>query len=75
MPNVGTGTTIRQGAIPDVGSGNNFAIFVQDGAGLECVMDPPQAPHTRSEVRIKVAVKDGIAHRLIAISATVVYHL
>jgi hypothetical protein len=37
-------------------------------------MRAPQAPHSLAKVRVKMAVEDGIAHRLVAIAAAVVGH-
>src|SRR5262249_48161637 len=38
-------------------------------------MRAPQAPHSLSKVWIKMAVEDGIANHLVAVSAAVVSHL
>ena len=44
----------------------------QLGAGLERVMDAPHVPHALREVRVEVAVIDGVASRLVAVAGSAV---
>src|SRR5690606_17904624 len=51
-----------------------FALFRygQAGAFLEHVMDAPHAPHALGEVRVEVAVVDGIARGAVAVAGAAV---
>ena len=48
---------------------NGAAVGTQFGAGLEHIVDAEQRPHAGGEMRVEMAVEDGIARRQILIAA------
>ncbi len=67
----GLDLAVRVGSVPSFLCVGN-ALFVELGPGLEHVVDAPERPHPFGEVRIKVAVEDRVAHRVVQVAAAAV---
>src|SRR5205807_8149969 len=50
-------------------------LAIEGRSRLEHVVYAPHGPHTGGKVRIKVAMENRVAHRLIAVAAAVIDHL